>query len=446
LPILKWGYFMNRETSVVRIFGSAACAALFIMHTTSYGAEYNGPKITFEDIYANPDNQDLNLNYARQQVAAGDLLSAAATLERMLYASPNWDSARLFYALILFRLDDRQAAIRELNLLDGRPLSPKQRALAQSYRDNIENGGSDKAASGFSGRLAIGVRYDNNAGNALADTLLTFADRSDQSLFVQAALKYSNPIGDNGLKFNAGIEAQTRRHEAFSRANYDSFGGTAGLSGNMGDAFVWAADSQIAQINISGQRYLRQYGGRLTLKRAIGETTALWIRGTWYDQDYDDLAFTNIETLRSGDKLTASAGLIKNFSGKSFLNASIGYENKNASDAIFAYDGIRVSGNFKNAFNNGVYINGRATYRMLKYDGPSFNNPNPTRREDNHLYGRLGLGASINAIGTMMKMTDNPGLDNIYLETGMIYTNRNSNNSVLDYENIGAELKLILDF
>ncbi len=441
---------MDLKTSFAKLYGAVVFGALIMAHTTGYSAEYNGqyngPKITFEQIYANPDDQDLNLNYARQQVAAGDLLSATAALERMLYASPNWDSARLFYALVLFRLDDRQAAIRELDLLDDRPLSPNQRALAQSYRENIDNRTSPKAASGVSGRLSIGVRYDDNAGNALADTLITFANRNDQSAFVQAALKYSSPLGDSSLRFNAGVEGQVRRHQAFSRADYDSFGGTAGLSSNFGNGFAWAADAQIAQVNISGDRYLRQYGGRLTLRKALGDTAGLWLRGTWYDQDYDDLTFTSIETLRSGNKVTASAGVIKKFNRDSFISASLGYEDKSASDAIFAYNGIRVSSQFRNEFNNGVYFNGRATYRKLKFDGPSFNNPAPTRREDNHVYGQLGLGASFNAIGSLMNMTDNPGLDNIYIETGVIYTNRDSNNSVLDYENIGAEMKLILDF
>jgi len=437
---------MDRKTRFSQLFATAALGALLMMPTAASSTEYNGPTITFEQIYASPDDQELNLNYARQQVAAGDLLSAIAALERMLYTSPNWDSARLFYALVLFRLDDRQAAIRELDLLEDRPLTSKQHALMQSYRNNIQNRGGRKAASGISGRIAVGVRFDDNAGNALADTLVTFANRNDQSAFIQAALKYSSPIGDNGLRFNAGVEGQIRRHEAFSRADYDSFGGIVGLSNDLGNGFSWAADGQVSQVNISGERYLREYGGRLALRKAINDTTGIWLRGTLYDQNYNDLSFTTIETQRSGNKATVSAGVIKKLNRDSFLSASVGYEDKNATNAIFAYDGIRVSSRFRNEFNSGIYINGRATYRKLKYDGPSFNNPTPTRREDDHIFGRLGLGASFNTIGGLINMTDNPSLDNFYIETGVNYTNRDSNNSVLDYENIGMELKLVLGF
>lgn len=91
-------------------------------------------------------------------------------------------------------------------------------------------------------------------------------------------------------------------------------------------------------------------------------------------------------------------------------------------------------------------MNGRATYRALKYDGTSFLNPSPTRRKDDHISARLGLGASFSTIGTWMGMAEGTGSENINLETAINYTNRNSNNTLLKYENVGAELKLVWDF
>ncbi len=111
--------------------------AALAMSVSPSATEYNGPAITFEQIYANPDDQALNLNYARQQAAIGDYLHAAASLERMLYSQPNWDSARLFYALCLYHLDDLQAATRELDILQTRPLTPSQRGLLNDYRKMV---------------------------------------------------------------------------------------------------------------------------------------------------------------------------------------------------------------------------------------------------------------------------------------------------------------------
>lgn len=441
------GTFMRRTILASKLIGTIAIVASFTVSIDAIAESYNGPKISFEQIYANPDDQELNLNYARQQAENGDYISAASALERMLFASPNWDSARLFYALVLYRLDDKQAAMRELDLLESRPLSPKQRRQVKAYRENFSTPKKRQAtSSGLVGRIAVGVRYDDNAGNALADTFLTFANRDDISAFAQARLQYTNPIGDNGLKFKAGINGLLRRHETFSTADYDTFGANIGLLGDLSNGLSWDTDIQVSQVNISGQKYLTQFGGRVKIKKALSKTTGVWVQGTWHDQDYNNLSFTTLEPTRSGEKLSLSTGVIKRLDENSFISASFGYEDKKATNAAFAYDGIRLNARFHNGFDNGIYLSGRATYRMLKYDGTSFNNPAPTRREDDHISGRLGIGASLNILATKIGLDENPSLDNLGLEAGINYTNRSSNNPVLDYKNFGTDIKLIWNF
>jgi len=69
------------------------------------------------------------LALAREQTAAGDLVGAAATLERTLLTHPDADEARLMHASLLCRLDDRAGAEAELEQLGGRPLG--EQAWAQ---------------------------------------------------------------------------------------------------------------------------------------------------------------------------------------------------------------------------------------------------------------------------------------------------------------------------
>lgn len=129
---------INLDSVRIRRLLQAGGISLFAAFAMNVGAtEYTGPNITFSQVYANPDDQTLNLNYARQQAARGDYLTAATSLERMLYSQPNWDSARLFYALCLYHLDDLQAATRELDILEVRPLSANQRSLLNSYRNMV---------------------------------------------------------------------------------------------------------------------------------------------------------------------------------------------------------------------------------------------------------------------------------------------------------------------
>ena len=62
------------------------------------------------------------LTLAREEAAAGDLLAALATLERVLFVTPGADEARLLHLSLLCRLDDRGGAQAELAELAGRDL------------------------------------------------------------------------------------------------------------------------------------------------------------------------------------------------------------------------------------------------------------------------------------------------------------------------------------
>lgn len=59
---------------------------------------------------------------AQRQAAAGDLVEAAATLERVLLNDPDADEARAMHIGLLCRLDDPDGARTALARLAGRPV------------------------------------------------------------------------------------------------------------------------------------------------------------------------------------------------------------------------------------------------------------------------------------------------------------------------------------
>jgi hypothetical protein len=59
---------------------------------------------------------------ARRQIAAGDLLEALGTLERVLINTPMSNEARLLHAGVMCRLDDRRGAMVELDQLRNRQI------------------------------------------------------------------------------------------------------------------------------------------------------------------------------------------------------------------------------------------------------------------------------------------------------------------------------------
>jgi hypothetical protein len=66
---------------------------------------------------------DTGMALAGRQIAASDLPGALATLERVLFAFPEAVPARLIYASLLCRLDDRRGAELEIGLLAGKPIA-----------------------------------------------------------------------------------------------------------------------------------------------------------------------------------------------------------------------------------------------------------------------------------------------------------------------------------
>ena len=109
---------------------------------------------------------------------------------------------------------------------------------------------------------------------------------------------------------------------------------------------------------------------------------------------------------------------------------------KTAANASFAYDGFKVGANFRSKFASGVYVKGRARYRMLNYD-PFI--AGGFERKDDHISGRLSVGTALSNLSASAS-------ENVSIEIGGTYVDRGSNIVGLDYENVGAELKLILDF
>src|SRR5690606_30218498 len=101
-----------------------------------------------------------NLQFAIAEANAGNLLSASAALERILLAQPGASDVRLFYAAVLIRLDDLQAAENQLDELDETKLSQVQRQEARRYRGIIAN---RRSVFTWNGEAMIGVVYEDDA-------------------------------------------------------------------------------------------------------------------------------------------------------------------------------------------------------------------------------------------------------------------------------------------
>ena len=148
---------IERETTATEKRARAAGEAL------DYRAVEDGEPVSYADVLRDPDNLELNFRFARQQVRRGDVRGAAATLERILLVNPDLAQMRLFYAVVLFRLDNIDEAEREFRTVAALGIAADVRAEVDSYLARIKR---QRQTTRYTASLTLGVHYDSNRPSA----------------------------------------------------------------------------------------------------------------------------------------------------------------------------------------------------------------------------------------------------------------------------------------
>lgn len=210
-----FSFWSLMQIRVRRIF-SGFTAALTIMLSPPTRAASSGTVanpdpdgVTFESILKNPDDLELNIAYAQAEVRRGNLRSAMATLERVLLAEPGLHAGRLFYAQILYRLDDMASAWQEVQALERQELPPDLRRRLGELRRRVN---ARLRRTRLSGRLAAGYEYNENKN---------LSPSSGRVLFLDVPLNLDSPSlrrGDANAVFLAGLGA---RHDLDTSAGHE---------------------------------------------------------------------------------------------------------------------------------------------------------------------------------------------------------------------------------
>jgi tetratricopeptide (TPR) repeat protein len=175
-----------------------------------------GGDVSYEQVVADPDNVDLNYRYAQTQVRHGNLKGASATLERILLLNPNLTDIRLFYGVVLFRLDNLGEAEREISSVLSRNPPDAVRTEASRYLAEIHK---RQKRTQLTGRLGLGWEYDDNRNAAPSTGIDLFGGTPVQ--LNAASLRHD----DTSILFLGNIEAHhdlglPAGHEVFAVLNY----------------------------------------------------------------------------------------------------------------------------------------------------------------------------------------------------------------------------------
>jgi hypothetical protein len=402
----------------------------------------------FSAILAAPDDESLNLSYAREQARLGNLSLAASALERILISAPNRHSVRLFHAVVLYRLGDLQGARDELRRLEAVELTALQRAEANSYARRIELG---QARRSFSGSLSAGFAYENDAAGAYFTAFeLVGAPPPEEGVSSEVSLVLEGraDIGTSQVweVYGTGLLYD---HSAVSGAAIDFQ--RAGLEVGL------ARTTRLSRSRIAGLvRHVRLMGEPQLTEAGVGgdsrwrvtNATTLSLRAEAVSQDYDEPGIDALSDLlggdRDGERYSAGVGVNHRFTSRTTVDASLGYEVKSAGYGPFGYAGPRLGLSIDQRFDKGVYVFANASARWIEYDEADTVFLGGATRDDVRTHARIALGAPLSAFSARGATGDIR--ENVTLEGAVNYSRRESSLPLADFDGWGAELRLIWRF
>lgn len=372
-PTNTQGQVREQQLQQQRVSGAGtAAAAAAVQKREAEGVR----AVTFEDVLKDPDNVELNFDYARTLVAQGDLKAAASTLERILLNYPELAQVRLFYAIVLFRLDSLDEAERELVTVSQLDMPDSLRQEIKAYLDRIA---FRKKSTRFSASLSFGAAYDSNR-NA--------APRSGSSLFIDTPVPVADASREHSDKALLSIGSFRVRHDLGYQDKHEVFGGITlfrsdqlhlneqNLQSYIFDAGgTYKSDWVDVTINpawtklrLADQSYYDSYGGRFRLDKTVDQSFAVYAEYAGVYEKFRGITFSTSSVDRTGGRQDVRLGVNWTILPTLLLNFEYDYTRKNARKSYVAYDANALSGNLTYLMDGGSFLLFTAMGERDQYD------------------------------------------------------------------------------
>ena len=424
-----------------------ALAVMLLVSGTALADEPPGPD--FQQIMTTPDDIARNFAYARAQARAGNLLQAAAALERILLVAPNENGIRLFYVAVLYRLDDLQGADQQLNALDESKLTPLQKSEAEKYRGLIGMGRSDIHYFGY---IETGLTTDSDVFGALHTQFdflgIPAAKKPGQTALNGGQLDVSKEINTDGdLSVFATGTLYSRTSIGGPNADYLNPEFDLGLTG-YGLKYNWEVGGLVRQYQIIDSPFLSEYGGNAAFNWRWSPSLTLIGVFEGVEQNYHEPLIESLASVlggtRDGERYNLKGGVAYRFNSENSISGLFGYEVKTAGYEPFAYRSPIFDGDFHSLFGGGGYFDLSGEIRNFNYQKVDAVFFGGIRRDDVRGYLRMAMGAPLSAF-TPAKATGD-FREKILVEGAVTYDERTSSRPIAPYSDIGFEMRLIWKF
>lgn len=361
--------------------------------------------VTFQDILKDPDNIDLNLRYAKVQIARGELKGASATLERILLINPDIAQVRLYYAVVLFRLDNPEEAERELRALRELPLPPEIAAEVDEYLDQIA---LRRERLRYTLGLSFGGYFDDNktAGSKtgmqeVVGTLVELAeeDRKHDDFGILG-------VASLGMRYDLGLQDKhqiiaSASHYIAEQATQETFNTQSvsvqgGLELNY-PYFTFTPTAFTQSTFLSRERYFRGWGVGGKFDVPLDGSLKVYLSGRYTSEKFNGIEESSSAVLRSGHRHDWMVGGDYIINPANRVSASFSYRSKHARRDFYEYLSGKAALSHTFLLGGGHYLLSNLSLEKRLYGGPDIA-VSAELRKDQITTGRLTYGMPVSTV------------------------------------------------
>lgn len=431
---------------LARVRASKLATLLAPLCLVSVGASASEAAPTFEQILEAPDDIALNLAFARAEISAGRLVSAASAFERVLILQPDADSVRLDYLEILLRLDNRQDAEEQIRILADRRLDPAQLAALARYRAML----AKPPPAALSGFIGGDVGYLSDAFGVFNTQFRSPQGRSTETGMNWVAIGRVSTtwkLPPETLSAYAAVDGYSQGRLNGPDTGFQFAQGEAGLSG-AGPGLSWRLGGVGRHVRLLHEPYLTELGATGALNFGLGQRWVLSGSGEAVRQAFDepqiDALAATLGGGHDGGRYEAAVTLAYRPTPRQYLGATVGYETKSAPYKPFAYDAPYAELNYNLKLDQEASLSFFASARRVAYGGPDRVFLGGARREDTITTARVDLFAPLRSIFGAAQAP--VALGNAAVHLALSYDRRDNGAPLADFESFGGQMLFVWRF
>lgn len=393
-----------------------------------------------------PDDIALNLAFARAEISAGRLVSAASAFERVLILEPDSDAVRLDYLEILLRLDNRQDAEEQIRILADRRLDPAQQAALARYRSMLVKA-PPAALNGFIGG---GVGHLSDAFGVFNTQFLSPQGRRTEAgmnWVMMGRVATSWKLPPETLSAYAAVDGYSQARLSGPDTGFQFAQGEAGLSG-AGPGLSWRLGGVGRHVRLLHEPYLTELGATGALNFGLGRRWVLSGSGEAVHQAFDepqiDALAATLGGGHDGGRYEAAVTLAYRPTPRHYLGATLGFETKSAPYKPFAYDAPYAELSYNLKLDREASLSLYASTRRVTYGGPDRVFLGGASREDTISTARVDLFAPLQSIFGAARLP--APLRETAVQLAFTYDRRDNGAPLADFESFGGQMMFVWRF